>query len=623
MRRAWVWRLGAVLLAGLLLYLGYSGWMLTRRARSIEAAWGRLQAVVERGDPWADDESWAGIAGDVRSMASDLRAMQVEGRPLLLIADVLGRVSIVGGDIAAAPALLEMGSHLAEAALAGVELATPLIHSMGQTPEAARPQLGVQVLRLLDNHPEELFVIQWRLEQAAASRQQIVQDRLSPSLQRLVSQVDAGLPLLRASARLAPLAGELLGAHETRTYLVLAQNNDELRATGGFISGVGELTVRNGRLVSLRFMDSYAVDDLTRPHPAPPPALAQYMQADYLVLRDANWSPDFPTAAQVISSLYQLDQGVAVDGVLAFDLTTLGYLLEGLGPLQIEGYDETITADNYSQALVAYWENPAAGQSLGDVGWWAHRKDFAGAVLGAALTRVLDAPDDVDWGRMAAGLRRALDEKHVLIALAHSEAAGVLRQMNWDGGLAAVDGDYLLVVDSNVGFNKVNALIDEEIEYHVWLDGAPRAELQITYCHRGTRHLDACLHEARYGDSYADMRQRCYWNYARIYLPAGARPGQISGFEPGSVEPALREWDKTVIGGLLVLAPGETRVVRLTYDLPGSVCVDGRYRLDVQKQPGTPAWPLTVVIEGAGRGSSWVEQADLRTDFWLDLPCGE
>ncbi len=53
-----------------------------------------------------------------------------------------------------------------------------------------------------------------------------------------------------------------------RTYLLLAQNNDELRGTGGFISGAGHVTPDRGKLADLTFADSYAVDNFEQPHTA-------------------------------------------------------------------------------------------------------------------------------------------------------------------------------------------------------------------------------------------------------------------------------------------------------------------------------------------------------------------
>ena len=112
----------------------------------------------------------------------------------------------------------------------------------------------------------------------------------------------------------------MLGANGPRTYLILAQNNHELRGTGGFISTIGFVRLEGGRITELNLVDSYAVDNFEQPHPQPPPALSERMGAQLLLLRDSNWSPDFPTTAQVARALYEQDKGLATDGAIALDL---------------------------------------------------------------------------------------------------------------------------------------------------------------------------------------------------------------------------------------------------------------------------------------------------------------
>ena len=52
---------------------------------------------------------------------------------------------------------------------------------------------------------------------------------------------------LRDGLELAQALPSLLGADKPAEYLLLAQNPDELRATGGFIGAVGVLTLDQGR----------------------------------------------------------------------------------------------------------------------------------------------------------------------------------------------------------------------------------------------------------------------------------------------------------------------------------------------------------------------------------------
>lgn len=63
--------------------------------------------------------------------------------------------------------------------------------------------------------------------------------------------------LAQVALQLGPQMPWLLGMDEPRHYLVMVQNNHELRATGGFISSIGLLTLEQGKISNLEFADSY------------------------------------------------------------------------------------------------------------------------------------------------------------------------------------------------------------------------------------------------------------------------------------------------------------------------------------------------------------------------------
>src|SRR5690606_12016020 len=111
---------------------------------------------------------------------------------------------------------------------------------------------------------------------------------------------------------------DLLGVGNTRTYLILAQNNQELRATGGFLTAVGRVTVADGRIVEIDFVDSYDASisrtDLSLPRAHQP--VQQYMVIEIMLLRDANWSPDFHTTANIARTIYSQQTGRTIDGVI-------------------------------------------------------------------------------------------------------------------------------------------------------------------------------------------------------------------------------------------------------------------------------------------------------------------
>ncbi|HSH13413.1 MAG TPA: DUF4012 domain-containing protein, partial [Desulfurivibrionaceae bacterium] len=256
---------------------------------------------------------------------------------------------------------------------------------------------------------------------------------------------------------------ELLGAESPRTYLILTQNSDELRPAGGYITAAGHIVFDRGQIVEFVMQDSYTVDRLSEAYPYPPEPLYQYMAADYWVLRDASWSPDFPTAARTAIRLYELGQNVSTEGVVALDQQALPYLLRAIGPLEVGG--EQVTDANVIPLMRQHWA-PQAGQAQAGA-WWSQRKSFMLALAEKIRSRLEQelGPDDLPL--LAAALPEALAEKHILIHLEDPHWAELLAEWNWNGALQSTGGDYLMVVEANLGFNKASALVERQLNYQV------------------------------------------------------------------------------------------------------------------------------------------------------------
>lgn len=599
------WVVGA-LLAALLVFLGprvarLPG--LIGQARAEAAYWRSVQAEGLRG------LSRAGAADELGAHLDAARRLAASARRdwgfLAQAAAWFGWVPGVGGDLAALPHLMDMAQHLLDGGALLYAEVRPAVSALPDGMGAAMAALATRP----SGNAQAVADAEQALLRALEAWRRVDTRRLSPRLARFAHLLDRALPVLASTPDFLRAAPELLGATEPRRYLILAQNSDEIRATGGFISGVGIVEVDKGAVTSITFADSYSVIDLTKPHPIPPVALETHMWAQILLLRDANWWADFPTSARKAWELYEQDTGKKVHGVIAMDTPALQLLVAAADPIRLDEYDDTITGDNLMERIQHYWASPVGGPSItsDDPKWWNLRKNFMGVLAKSVMQRLLKDTAKLDMAELGQTALRLLDERHLLLYLPPAQDA--LRERKWDGGIVPTQGDYLFVVDSNVGFNKVNPMIRQAITYTVDLADAT-ATLQIRYSHASQARLDVCVHESRYGATYQDTMDRCYWDYVRVFVPAGAELLSREGLEDGDLaepEAGLAVWD-----GLLVLKPGEAHEVVLRYHLPASV-VGSPYRLYVQKQPGTWGTPLRVVIRGAG-GAAREFQTDLTVD---------
>jgi hypothetical protein len=621
-RRRIVLAVVLAILVGLGAWAGYRAVRLWGHVASLRATLPRLEALA-KGEGLGDLQpaQFAALKDEFATLAADVTAIEAEVAPVLPLTRLFGWVPKYGADIRAAPALLDMASGVVKAGAVALDGVEPLIAAWKEPPAESSASLLERIVPALIEAEPQLAEATVHLGEVMAARATLGGASLSPQVQGLVQRLDDYLPLLKVGVQGARIAPKLLGAEGPRTYLVIAQNNHELRATGGFISGVGLLRLDQGRIVELSFQDSYGVDDYGKLHPPPPDALLKYMKAEILVLRDANWWADFPTSAQVLASIYAIDQGIVVDGVIAADLTAVRWMVKALEPLQLEGIDQPVTGDNVLDFMQLAWGAPQDAPALAEGAqsdrnqwrqWLRHRKDFMGLLLGAMRGK-LEGGQDVELGRVLSTVKSALDEKHVLIHVDDVATADLLTEAGWTGALRPGDGDFLMVVDTNMGFNKVNARIEQATTYEVLLDeaGAPVAKLTLHYHHTASIKLDECVHEAYYGTSYDDMMNRCYWDYVRVYVPGESQLLETSGLDPGSAESLPGEAGTRVLAGFFVMKPGEEHEISFRYRLPPGVVGDAAYRLRVQKQPGVNALPLRVVVSG-------MADADFETRLFTD-----
>lgn len=552
-------------------------------------------------------ENWAMAQQLLTETTSQLQAADENMGFFAPLLQHLQGIPYYGQSLAALPLLLHAGDSLGQLAQPGLVLAKPLLlPAPGTTALGQLPMLVQTAEPALAQMQRQMQAISQQLAPVKPADLRLGLAEPTAGLQALVTLLTAGLQL-RSDVL------DLLGIDAPRTYLLLAQNNHELRGTGGFITSIGRLTVAQGQIISLDFVDSYAVDHLDLPHPAPPPPMQRYMQMDVLMLRDVNWSPDLATTARLAQSLYLQNTGHTVDGVITLDLQAVALLVGALAPLNVLGVDEPITQENFIEQAKALWAAPAhsnATLTANSPDWWKQRKDFIPLVAKVALERIKQG--DCNYLRVANALQQALNKRAIQLWIKTPSIAAKLAQLHWDGSLHPLDNaDFLALVDSNFGYNKVNAVVERAIDYQVaWPGGDDQrglATVTVTYRHPLQVPGYVCDPRPHYELTYDEMMARCFFDFVRLYVPAGSELTSITGVAADSVINQHGEAATQIFGGYFVLEPGLERQVIFQYRLPANIQPD-TYRLVIQRQSGTPPFPLqlrigeqieaTTIIEG-------------------------
>lgn len=167
---------------------------------------------------------------------------------------------------------------------------------------------------------------------------------------------------LDAAASASKLAPSMLGSSEQRRYLLLVQNNAEIRATGGIPGALAVLTADKGKLSLASQTSAGALGIFTPAITVDAEQRNIYSTRLGKYVQDINLTPDFPTAAATAKAMWEKRAGEKVDGVISIDPVALGYILDATGPLELadpqvralgSGMPARLTGDNVVKTLLS------------------------------------------------------------------------------------------------------------------------------------------------------------------------------------------------------------------------------------------------------------------------------
>jgi len=659
-------RAGLVLVSVFLIlvaFLSWKAWGFYQRALALEQKVEKLEAYLS---PTPKLEQIPEISAKVHELRLDLDTLQNDTEPYMWMTPYLGWVPRHGGDLRQAEDLVALAQNLVTAADEGLNAVTPAIKT---TLENNQPLDVMDLILQLQEAGPQLLNAQVALAQAQATRGQIDVERLSPRLNRILTErVDplfqslAGAFPMEDALTLVQIAPKLLGSGKAgpQTYLILMQNEDELRPTGGYLTAAGSAVVKDGRLISINIESSELIDDLAKPYPSPPWQFREFMNIEMLLFRDSNWFTDFPTTVSWSEYFYSYTRASSADGVIAIDMQVVVRLLQTLGPVRVDGVDFPITSENIMEYMRSAEESPPTGVQ----GKW-DRKQFIGKLAQPLLEKILQARGQT-WTKLVPILLDLLDEHHILLQFDDEDGTKLLERRGWDGAVRIPpSSDFIMVVDTNMGYNKSNAVMDTALEYSLDLTDLSRPTGLLAV--RQTNHSKVNLPCEPFStfrfipptESQPSVipepvynMDECHWGYLRVYTPEGTQllastPREIPAESTmlGEAIPARtddlgsEDIPQAQVFGTMVITPTQRSTkTEFEYVLPADVLTRDEkndlwlYRLKVQKQPGTLAHPFrlnlnlpagaqieSATIPFSVNNGAWMAQLDLRRDLMIEV----
>jgi hypothetical protein len=384
-----------------------------------------------------------------------------------------------------------------------------------------------------------------------------------------------------------------------KEYLVIFQNNDEIRASGGFTGTFLLVKFDHGTFSILDAPGNgpFALSDIVAKKNLPPQPILSI--APFWTFHDANWWLDFPLTAKTLIQFYQDDRGFAPDGVITLTPSIMEDLLRITGPIRPAKYALDITAENFVRATeeqVQFNYDKALNNP----------KQFLIDLVPELLTKLSQLPSADALQALAVTLKHATQNDFLMYSSDPKEQTAIAN-LGWDGAIHVTDGDYLAVIDSNLGGGKTDRFITEKVDVEVKIDGGQiRHEVTITRRHNGDKN-----------DPLTSAINR---DFIRVYAPSNSQFVGVTGMTIPSADwfltpdPAAKmipllqagegqvlvdpqtgirithESGKLVMGAWSRIAPGDDQTLTFTYTTPAPTGKSRTWNLVWQHQPG--AFPI-------------------------------
>jgi len=393
----------------------------------------------------------------------------------------------------------------------------------------------------------------------------LVINQLSPNLQQLIKDPEV---LQKTLADAQFLTQKILtGQHR---YVIVLQNSEELRATGGFMGSYAVLELSDGQVMTFKVQDIYEPDGQFSGLVEAPPGLKEYLSGGKgMRLPDSNWHPDFPSAAQEILQFFALGKQSGNDGLVAINLQVIEQILEVIGPVQLPENKQFVNAQNLSSIARSDRSTFFPGSQ--------QKKNFLQSLLNQLEIVASNLPIEKQQ-QIVRVLARQFTAKNIQVFSHDLQIQQVLHQYHFDGQITAEDAQaYFFLVESNVGINKANKDIQRQVQIEV---EEYRTRITITFMN--------------HSDSLA------YINYQRLITLPDTKVHQL--VVAGTLQ---TQWDEQILNtadgrafnqlGFLVISPPlEQTTVVMEVSHPSRPDSS----LKVQRQAGLPSTPYTIKHQG-------------------------
>lgn len=564
----------SLILLGIIAFGATTGFFLYKDAKNLKAQAGTLISEVKSMKDYLKEGEGEQLNATASTVADQIASMcdTVNG-PAWTIASF---IPVYGDDIKLVRGVMDQANIMAQEAMlpACAQLEDFKLSGLLSDGAVNLPMLKELIATIQDVEP----VVTSSIDAIEALPEPHI-GKIKGLMEKVTGPMASAKSVLSNINEIAPLLPQMLGDDGTRTYLLMAQQNAELRSTGGLPGSIGPLVLENGKISVGEFVAG-STDFSTEANMHGEVTVEEnVLFSDRMATRitDTNFNPDFPRVAHFAKGLYEAGTGQKVDGVVAIDPVFLQYLLALAGGVDVNGIN--VNGDNAAALMLHDVYNMLSVEQT---------DQFFSGVAGLAFKQIMGNLGEVGFSNLFKTLDRGIAEHRFLAWMENPEEEELMTLMGCSGALEDDPAEPELgVYFADETWSKIswyfssNTHVDEGVKN---ADGTTSYHVTTTMTNNLT--LAEAANQVDYITGYHPNKKDRAGMFMHVYLvaPAGGSISNISteggDFSPQPfTEMPYNQW--TFFTASPVLAGGET--ITISYDV--TVSAEAEQPLMVRTTP--------------------------------------
>ncbi len=503
--------------------------------------------------------------------------------------------------------LSKAGEYLAKTIYGAQQLQTQFIQQNSDLSQSDRPDFKITDKIKEDSGYLNLAMVE--MESALSILEEIEFQYLPRNFQDNFLEIELKLSqateIINLVQNYIPYVLDLLGDRYPKSYMILLQNNHEIRATGGFIGSYILMDINDGKITKFELKDVYEADGQFHEKVDPPKGLHKITE-DWR-MRDANYSPDFPTSARQVMWFLEQEKGPTVDTVIAINQRVVENLLKKIGEIKMPEMDISINAENFTWIFSHLIESKLSQTNSPK----QFLMDFA-PVFKKQLLQPQNIPAILEV------VQESIQRRDIMAYSNDTATSMLIDKFNLDGKIASLDQtfDYLQIINTSVGGNKSDGFIDQKIKHNTNVDNEGNLvnDLTLTRKHTWFQREDEIFDDLyqKFGSGKLERQELKdilgfggNKTLVRIYVPLGSELLSATGSIVADEVLVYEDLGKTVFAfEQSVIYTEREAKINLSYRLPHQLDLNyaDNYKMIIQNQPGQEEnyFEKTFALQGDG-----------------------